>query len=127
MTTSECINYDELLQTNNSYWIGIEIDKLSVLKWLMDNLDHPECRAIYILYREEDNSNISYRISKLWNEITNKDYGCSNTNEHCYEFLQQYLIKCMEHNQRIQRSAIDDKIANLRQEIKQLQSLKLKD
>jgi len=123
MTTSECINYDDLIKTNNAYWIKIEGCKLNFLSWVMSDGEYSDAFKIAMSNDDDEKTRLA---SKLWYDITSEDFGCSNTNEHCYAFVIGVIDKVYKSKTEAAKVNLTTEIYKKKQELEQLET-KLKD
>jgi hypothetical protein len=128
---NKTINWDELIKSYNSFWVEIYSKQFHVVAWIMDHPTDELVQQIYLWPDErsmdwggygEDDDGIYIRLcSQLWNKITQYDSGCSHTNDTCYQFISDIVVKIIDHNTELQKQIKLDKIKRLQKEIDDLQ------
>jgi hypothetical protein len=130
MSTSSCIDYEKLVKTNNTFWIDIESNKLKFLVWLMS---HPSDRLVQEIYQyptikknpdyNNDNYDPEYALmcSKLWEQTTHYDAGCSSTMSHLYQFVSDMVTIVVQKNVLALKENLAHQIAQKQTELAQLQ------
>ena len=125
------IDFDKLIKSNNSFWMELYSKQFHVLAWI---IDHPTDKLVQEIYLWQGDRSMNWadyesgegeyvRLCKrLWDKITQYESGCSHTDEVCYQFISDIVVKIMTHNIELQKQIRQDKIKRLQKEIDDLQS-----
>ncbi len=122
------INYKEILKTRNAHWLGVEAERFKFLEWIINHIDDELVLRIYdwkgersTYYYSEGADNYCALCGRLWNRISIRDFGSSNTSHANYKFVSDIVVHLVDDNQILVLKMKKAKLEKLKKETEELE------
>uniref|UniRef100_A0A6M3LS71 Uncharacterized protein n=1 Tax=viral metagenome TaxID=1070528 RepID=A0A6M3LS71_9ZZZZ len=115
--------YIDLIKSNNPYWIHVESVKLHLLSYIMSDIDRCPILSSIISYEGKGDTEVcndyTDLLGKLLSKVCpNEDFNSAYVTTHIYTFLNDMIIKVLEHNQGVKIKILEDRVKSAEKELR---------
>ena len=116
-------NYNELILSNNPYWIHVESVKLRLLSYVMSDIDRCPILSSIISYEGKRDTEVYNDYTDLLDKLfskacPNEDFNSAYVTTHIYTFLNDMILKVLEHNQGVKIKILEDRVKSAEKELR---------